>query len=74
MGARREVRPWLDAVVWVHARKEVGRQRLVARGVDTDNFIDDWMAQENTFLDDQRPWEIADLLVAGELGQPSRNG
>ena len=71
--ASREVRPWLDTVIWVHVRCEVGRQRLVAKG-DTDAFINDWMSQEDAFLDDHRPWEAADLLVAGELGQPAHNG
>ena len=71
---RREVRSFLDATVWVHARPDVARRRVIAKGVDTDEFIDDWMTQENAFLAEQRPWESADLLVAGELGQPSRDG
>jgi hypothetical protein len=71
---RREVRSFLDATVWVHARPDVARRRVIAKGVDTDAFIDDWMTQENAFLAEQRPWETADLLVAGELGQPSRTG
>jgi hypothetical protein len=72
--ARREVRSLIDVVVWVHARAEVGRRRVIAKGVDTEQFINDWMAQENAFLDDHRPWEVADLLVAGELGQPALDG
>lgn len=71
--ARREVRSLLDAVVWVYARNTVGRQRLVARG-DSDEFINDWMTQENVFLADHRPWDVADLFVAGDFGQPSRDG
>src|ERR1700730_11421312 len=71
---RREVRSFLDAMVWVHARPDVARRRVIAKGVDTDAFIDDWMTQEDAVLAEQRPWETADLLVAGELGQPSRNG
>jgi hypothetical protein len=72
--ARRELRPWLDAVVWVHARAEVGRRRVIAKGVDTEDFIDDWMNEENDFLAEHRPWEIADVVVAGELGQPALTG
>lgn len=71
--ARREVRPRLDAVIWIHARSEVGRRRLVAKG-DSEAFINDWMRQENALLAEHRPWEVADLIVAGELGQPSRTG
>lgn len=69
--ARREVRPFLDAVVWVHARADVARRRVITKGADTERFIDAWMDEENPFLDDHRPWEAAHLLVAGELGQPS---
>jgi hypothetical protein len=72
--ARREVLPYLDAVVWVHARAEVGRRRIIAKGVDTEKFANDWMTQENDFLAEHRPWEIADVIVAGELGQPSTTG
>ncbi|MBP1823068.1 hypothetical protein J3E61_006704 [Mycobacterium sp. OAE908] len=71
--ARREVRRWLDAVIWVYADDDVARRRLVSRGEST-AFINDWMAQENRLLAEHRPWEIADLLVAGELGQPSHDG
>jgi uridine kinase len=72
--ARRELRPWLDAVVWVHARAEVGRRRVIAKGVDTEDFIDDWRNQETDVLAEHRPWEIADVVVAGELGQPALTG
>jgi hypothetical protein len=71
---RREARPYLDAMVWVHARAEVGRRRVIAKGTDSEQFINDWMAEENAFLADHRPWECADVIVAGELGQPSPHG
>jgi hypothetical protein len=72
--ARRELRPWLDAVVWIYARADVGRRRVIAKGVDTEDFVDHWMSEENDFLADHRPWEIADVIVAGELGQPALTG
>ena len=61
-------------MVWVYASPGVARRRVIAKGADTEEFINDWMAQENAFLADHRPWECADLLVAGELGQPSLDG
>src|SRR5262245_65200833 len=73
-GARRELRPWLDAVVWIHARPEVGRRRVIAKGIDTEDFIDDWMREENEFLAEHRPWDVAGVVVAGELGQPALTG
>jgi len=72
--ARSEVRPWLDAVVWVHARAEVGRRRVIAKGADTEKFINEWMSKENDFLSEHRPWDIAEVVVAGELGQPTLTG
>jgi energy-coupling factor transporter ATP-binding protein EcfA2 len=72
--ARRETRPLLDCVVWVHVREEVGRRRMNARGIDTPEFTAEWMRGEDAFLSDHRPWEIADVLVAGELGQPAPDG
>jgi hypothetical protein len=72
--ARREVRPFLDTVVWVHARAAVARRRMITKGADTEQFIDAWMDQENALLNDHRPWEAAHLLVSGELGQPALTG
>ncbi len=72
--ARRELRPWLDAVVWVHVREDVGRRRIGTHGLDGTKFTQDWMQEEDAFLADQLTWDIADLLVAGALGQPAPNG
>jgi|SRR3954451_16688829 uridine kinase len=72
--ARREVRPFLDAVVWVHARPDVARRRVISKGADTEQFIDAWMHEENAFLNDHRPWEAAHVVVSGELGQPALTG
>ena len=54
---RREVRSFLDAMVWVYASPGVARRRVIAKGADTEEFINDWMAQENAFLADHRPWK-----------------
>ena len=53
---------------------EVGRRRVIAKGVDTEKFVDDWMNEENVFLAEHRPWDVADVVVAGELGQPALTG
>ena len=70
----RDLEPWFDAMVWVQAREEVARRRVIAKGADSAQFVDDWMAQENSFLTDHRPWLRADLIVGGELGQPTVGG
>ena len=64
--AAREVRRLLDVVIWVDASEELGRQRVLARGVDSPDFIDDWLSEENAFLGEHRPWEAADLWVRGD--------
>lgn len=71
---RREIRPLLDAIAWIHVRPEVGQRRLIAKGLDTDEFRNDWMTQENRFLAEDQTWQYADLWVAGELGQPAPDG
>jgi hypothetical protein len=68
------LRPFLDTMMWIYARPEVGWRRVVAKGADSEQFINEWMAQENAFLAEHRPWECADLFVAGELGEPSLGG
>lgn len=71
---RAELRPFLDAAVWVDASRQASSQRVAARGVDSPDFMAAWNAAEEVFLDADRPWEVADVVVSGELGQPSPNG
>jgi hypothetical protein len=70
----RELEPRFDGTVWVHARAEVARRRVFAKGADDEQFINDWMSQENSFLTANQPWLRADLLVGGDLGQPNDPG
>lgn len=67
---RRDLHPFLDALIWVYARPETGRQRVRARGVDTEQFILDWLAQEDTMLGQHRPWQCATLFVHAEQSTP----
>jgi energy-coupling factor transporter ATP-binding protein EcfA2 len=60
----------LDSLVWVQADRHEAEQRSLARigqpgGARTVGNYRDWMAEEEPFLAHQRPWERADLLVAG---------
>jgi hypothetical protein len=71
--ARRETRPWLDAVVWVHTSEAVGRRQATGQAAGTGRCTNDWL-EENALLADHRPWQTADLLVSGELGQPAHDG
>ena len=66
--ARRELMPFIDSVVWVHS--DFGEART--RGIDRDGgdveareFWDEWMSEELPFLDEQRPWTRADVIVNG---------
>jgi hypothetical protein len=62
--ARREMRQYLNAVVWVHVREDTTRRDVVS----------DLRAFEDDYLADHKPWEVADLLVSGNLGQPAHDG
>jgi hypothetical protein len=66
--ARRELMSRLDAVIWVQSDLAQAQRRGIARdGGDraAADFWQKWMAEEVPFLADQRPWERADVVVAG---------
>lgn len=80
---RRELAPWLDAVVWVQADVVEAERRGLARDLAAGEhgsaeaglaFWHEWMAEELPFLADQRPWERAQAIVAGTPSQPCRDG
>jgi hypothetical protein len=72
--ARREARTSLNAIIWMYVREEVGRRRMETRKPHTLGYVDDRMNRENAFFAEHRPWQVADVLVAGALGQPAHNG
>jgi uridine kinase len=66
--ARRELAPYIDAVLWVQSDDASARERGIARdGGDAEatSFWDEWMAAEEPFLADHRPWERAHLVING---------
>ncbi len=66
--SRRELMPWIDAVVWVQSDRDRAEELGLARdGGDraAREFWDEWMAQEDRFLADDAPWSRADVIVAG---------
>jgi hypothetical protein len=72
--ARREMRPWLDSVVWVYLSQEVGHRRVGMTGSGEPQNTKEWLRAEYALLASHRPWEVATVLVAGGLGQPAHNG
>ncbi len=71
---RREFVHLLDAVVWVQSdfaeAERRGIARDIAQGVNGDTeestaFWHEWMAEELAFVECQRPWERACVIVAG---------
>ena len=63
---RRELEPWFDATVWVQSDADLAYRRVVARGDDPIEFVDEWTAQEVPFLANDRPWMRATLIASGE--------
>ena len=67
---RREAAHLVDALVWVQSDQREAERRSLARvgqpgGPRTVRALREWMAEEEPFLAGQRPWERADLVVAG---------
>ncbi|HET8987266.1 MAG TPA: hypothetical protein VFN43_02050 [Humibacillus sp.] len=59
-----------DVVVWVQSDHDEARERGLRRDVElgrtpqeAERFWDEWMAAEEPFLAEDRPWERADLVV-----------
>lgn len=80
---RREVADLVDHVIWVQSdfaeAERRGIARDVAHGMNGDaaastTFWHEWMAQELSFLRDDRPWTRADLMVAGAAPIPLQKG
>jgi hypothetical protein len=67
---RREAAHLVGALIWVQSDQAEAERRSVARvgqpgGPRTVRDLREWMAEEEPFLADQRPWERANLVVAG---------
>lgn len=72
--AQRDVADLLDVVLWVQADFAEAERRGIARDVEhgmngdaeeSAAFWHEWMAHELAFFAHDRPWERADLVVAG---------
>jgi hypothetical protein len=62
---RRELADLVDALVWMQSDRAEARRRGIARDGGDVAFWDRWEAEEVPFLDEHRPWERADVVVAG---------
>jgi hypothetical protein len=65
---RRSLADHYDAVIWVESPAALTEERngaRVAAGETTPENYELWMAEENPFVEEQRTWERADLVVAG---------
>ena len=81
--SRRELAEWLDAACWVQSdfaeAERLGLIRDIASGVNGDAeqtvaFWHTWMAEELPFFARDRPWERADLILAGTSTEPPPDG
>ncbi|HTD17147.1 MAG TPA: hypothetical protein VK673_18325 [Chthoniobacterales bacterium] len=71
--SRTEVMPWIDCALWVQSGLEEAERRGIARDGGTEgarDFWREWGAQEFDFLQRQRPWERATVIVNGTPTQP----
>ena len=63
---REQLHSWFDATVWIQSDADLAYRRVLARGDDPVEFVDDWTAQEVPFLANDRPWARATVFVSGQ--------
>ena len=71
--SRTEVTPWIDRSIWVQSDFDEAERRGIVRDGGTEEvvrFWHEWMAEEVVFLERQRPWERAAVIVNGTPQQP----
>lgn len=60
--------PWLDRAVWVHTPHRgvcEREEQRIAEGSVSAELSREWLGREAGFLDADRPWDRADLVVSG---------
>jgi hypothetical protein len=63
--ARAELADLVDLALWVQSDREVARERGIERdGGDVAGW-DEWQSEEVPFVERDRPWERAGVIVAG---------
>ena len=65
--------PLVDSSLWVQSDLDEAERRGIARDGATEdarNFWHEWIVQEFEFLERQRPWERATVIVNGTPTQP----
>jgi hypothetical protein len=70
---RQELASWLDASIWVQGDLDEQERRLVSRDGDSaaqQQHVADWLAEELPFLQRERPWVNATLVVDGTTKLP----
>jgi hypothetical protein len=66
--SRAPLAPWLDCSVWIQSDFAEAERRGLIRDGGTDAvlaFWNEWMSHEVPFLQRDRPWERATLIVSG---------
>jgi uridine kinase len=61
---RPELRPMLDAAIFIDAPRDERRRRVLARGPNPfDDWMTPWMSAEDWYFDQIRPQDAADLIL-----------
>jgi energy-coupling factor transporter ATP-binding protein EcfA2 len=70
--SRRDLTGWFDLRLWVQSDLDEAHARGIERDgrPDAEDFWAAWMTEEVPFLAADRPWERADVIVAGRRELP----
>jgi uridine kinase len=63
---RPELRKYFDLRIWVETDAQQRWQRQVARGENSQEWIERWAAAERFYVENHRPHELAHVIVRGE--------
>lgn len=70
---RQDLEPWFDATVFIQGDLDEQERRLAARDGDTPEireFIQRWLAEEIPFMQRERPWDRASVVIDGTSSLP----
>ncbi len=81
--SQRALTDFLDATIWVQSDVHLAKERGLARDIATkahsspaesERIWNSWIADENVFFEEDKPWTRADIMILGNVQSPALVG